>query len=85
MFRGLIMAIFRLYTKYLLSSYTIHTWAVYMGLGGGKVGTRSCICQKRWAMWVTSSDQNTSTMKYTQLGPFNGARQQIGIRNVAFF
>jgi len=31
MFRRLIMAIFRLYMKYLLRSYTKHTWAVYMG------------------------------------------------------
>jgi len=31
MFRRLIMAIFRLYMKYLLSSYTKHTWTVYMG------------------------------------------------------
>jgi len=30
MFRHLIIAIFRLYMKYLLSSYTKHTWAVYM-------------------------------------------------------
>ena len=36
MFRRLIMAIFRLYMKYLLSSFTIYTWAVYMGLGGVK-------------------------------------------------
>jgi len=53
MFRRLIMAIFRLYMKYLLSSYTKHTWAVYMGKGGGKVGTISRICQKGWAVWVT--------------------------------
>jgi len=53
MFRRLIMASFRLYTKYLLSSYTKHTWAVYVGYGGGKVGTRSRICQKVWAVWVT--------------------------------
>ena len=39
MFRRLIMAIFRLYRKYLLSSYTKHTWAVYMGQGGCEVGT----------------------------------------------
>ena len=36
MFRHLIMAIFRLYMKYLLGSYTKHTWAVYMGHGGVK-------------------------------------------------
>jgi len=52
-FRHLIMAVFRLYMKYLLSSYTKHAWAVYMGLGGGKVGTRSRFCQKGWAVWVT--------------------------------
>ena len=52
MFRRLIMAIFRLYMKY-FSSYTKRTWAVYMGKGGGKVGTRSRICWKGWAVWVT--------------------------------
>ena len=31
MFQLLIMAIFRLYMKLLLSSYTKHTWAVNMG------------------------------------------------------
>jgi len=36
MFRCLIMAIFRLYMKYLLSSYTKHTRAVYMGREGVK-------------------------------------------------
>ena len=53
MFRRLITAIFRLYMKYLLSSHTKHTWAVYMGQGGGEVGTRSRICQKCWAVWFT--------------------------------
>ena len=53
MFRRMIMAIFRLYMKYLLSSYTKHTWAVYMGKGGRKVSTRSRICQKVCAVWVT--------------------------------
>jgi len=53
MFRRLKMASFRLYMKYLLSSYTTQTWAVYMGKGGGKVGTRSRICQKGWVVWVT--------------------------------
>ena len=53
MFWRLIMAIFRLYMKYLLSSYTKHTWAVYMGKGGGKVGRISHICQKAWLVWVT--------------------------------
>ena len=36
MFRQLIMTIFRLYMKYLLSSHTKHTWAVYMGSEGVK-------------------------------------------------
>jgi len=53
MFRHLIMVIFRLYMKCILSSYTKHTWAVYMGHGGGKVGMRYRICQKGWAVWVT--------------------------------
>jgi len=35
MFRRLILAIFRLYMKYLLSSYTKHTRAVCMGIGRG--------------------------------------------------
>ena len=39
MFRRLIMAIFSVYVKYLLSSYKKHTWAVCMGREGGKVGT----------------------------------------------
>jgi len=34
MFRRLILAIFRLYMKYLLNSYTKLTWAVYMGREG---------------------------------------------------
>ena len=50
MFRRLIMATFRLYMKYLLTSYTRHTWALYMGYGEGKVGTRSRICQIGWAV-----------------------------------
>jgi len=54
MFRRLIMAIFRLYMKYLLSTYTKHTWAVRWGReGGGEVGTKSGVCQKVWAVWVT--------------------------------
>jgi len=32
--------------KYLLSSYTKHTWAVYMGQDGGKVGTRSRMSER---------------------------------------
>jgi len=53
MFRRLIMVVFRFYMKYLLSSYTKYTWVVYMEKGGGKVDTRSGICQKGCAVWVT--------------------------------
>jgi len=52
-FWRLIMAIFKLYMKYLLSSFTKHSWALYRGKGGGKVGTTSRICQKFWAAWFT--------------------------------
>ena len=44
MFRRLTMAIFRLYTKYLASSYTGLIWAVYSGEVGVEVGTRSRMC-----------------------------------------
>ena len=53
MFRLLIMDIFRLYMKYLPSSYTKHTGAVYVGQGGAKVGARYRICERGWAVWVT--------------------------------
>ena len=53
MFRHLIMVIFMLYMKYLLSSFTQRSWAVCKGKGGDKVATRSRICQKCWAVWVT--------------------------------
>jgi len=54
MFRRLIMVIFRLYMKHLVSSNTKHVclWATYMGWGGGKVGMRSRICLKGWMEWV---------------------------------
>ena len=51
MFRRLIMTIFRLYMKYLLSSIT-YIGCLY-GVGRGKVGTRSRICQRVWAVWAT--------------------------------
>jgi len=53
MFRHLMMVIFSLYMKYLLSSHTNCTWAVYMGYGECKVDTRSRICHKVWTVWVT--------------------------------
>ena len=52
MFRRLTMAIFRLYMKYLLSSYIKRIWAVYVGRVGGEVDTRSCICHRGWEVWV---------------------------------
>ena len=30
--------------------YKTYIWATYMGLGGGKVGTRSRICSKGWGV-----------------------------------
>jgi len=55
-FRRLTMAIFRLYMKYLLRSYTKLIWAVYMGRVGGEVGTRSLICHRSWEVWVLGGD-----------------------------
>jgi len=52
MFRRLTMVILRLYMKYLLSSYTKLTWAVYMGRVGGNVGMSSRICHRGWEVWV---------------------------------
>jgi len=50
MFRHLTMTIFRLYMKYLVSSYTGLLWAVYST--GGEVGTRSRLCHGGWEVWV---------------------------------
>jgi len=54
MFRRLTMAIFRLYMKYLVSSYTRTrlVWAVYSGEVGGKLGMRSRTCHGGWEVWV---------------------------------
>jgi len=64
MFRRLIMVIFRLYMKYLLSSYTKHTWAVYMGEGGDKGGTKARFCQKGWAVWVSLGGGGVSMLTF---------------------
>jgi len=53
MFRRLRMTIFRLYMKYLVSSYT----RLFMGCiqwysTGGEVGTRSHMCYGGWKVWV---------------------------------
>jgi len=52
MFRRLTMAIFRLYMKYLVSSYTGFIWAVYSGEVGGELGTKSRMCHRGWELWV---------------------------------
>jgi len=52
MFRRLTMAIFRLYMKYLVSSYRRIIWAVYRGETGGEVGTRSLMYHRGWEVWV---------------------------------
>jgi len=52
MFRRLTMAIFRLYMKYLVSSYTGLLWAVYSGEVGGEVGTRSRMYHGVWEVWL---------------------------------
>jgi len=52
MFRRLTMAIFSLYMKYLVSSYTVLLWAVYSGKVGGEVGTRSRMCHGGWEVRV---------------------------------
>ena len=50
MFRRLKMDIFRLYMKYLLSSYTKLIWAVYMGRVGGEMGMRSRMYHRGWEL-----------------------------------
>ena len=52
MFRRLTMAIFRLYMKYLVSSYTRPIWVLYSGEVGVEVGTRPRMCVRGWEVWV---------------------------------
>jgi len=52
MLRLLTMVIFRLYMKYLVSSYTRLMWAVYSEEVTGEVGTKSRMCYGKWAVWV---------------------------------
>jgi len=52
MFRHLTMAIFRLYMKYFVRTFTGLIWAVYSGEVGGEVGTRSRVCDRGWEVWV---------------------------------
>jgi len=46
------MAIFRLYMKYLVSSFTVLLCAAYSGEVGGEVRTRSRMCHGGWEVWV---------------------------------
>jgi len=52
MFRRFAVAIFRLYLKYLVSSYTRLLQAVYSGEVGGEMGTRSGMCYGGWEVRV---------------------------------
>jgi len=53
MFRHLTIAIFRLYMKYLVSSYTgLIQYTV--DSTGGEVGTRSRMCHGGWEVWVST-------------------------------
>ena len=52
MFRFLTVAIFRLYMKYLVRSYTRITWGVYSGELGGEVSTRSRMFHGGCEVWV---------------------------------
>jgi len=53
MFRHLTVAIFRLYMKYLVSSYTgLILGCTQWYSTGGEVGTRSRMCHGGWEVWV---------------------------------
>jgi len=52
MFRRLTMAIFRLYMKYLVSSYTRLIWAIYSEELGSEVSTSSRVCHRGWEVWA---------------------------------
>jgi len=52
MFRYLTMAIFRLYMKYLVSSYTWLMGCIQWYSTGSEVGTRSHMCHGGWEVWV---------------------------------
>ena len=53
MFWHLTMAIFGLYMKYLVSSYTRHIMGCKQGGGRrGDVFTRSCMVHGGWEVWV---------------------------------
>jgi hypothetical protein len=46
---GNLQVVFETFSKQLYKTYI---WAIYMGQGGVKVGTRSRICPKGWVVWV---------------------------------
>jgi len=52
MFRRLTMVIFRLYMKYLVSSYTRLLWAVYRGEVAGEGGGRDLVVFGGWEVWA---------------------------------
>ena len=52
MFRRLTTAIFRLYMKYLVSSYTRLNMGCLQREVGGEVDTRSRMCHGGWEVWV---------------------------------
>jgi len=52
MFQRLTKAIFRLYMKYFVSSYTRLIICLGSGEVGGEVGTRSCMCHGGLVGWV---------------------------------
>jgi len=53
MFRHLTVAIFRLYTKYLVNSYTgLIMGCIQWYSTGCEVGTRSHMCHGVWEVWV---------------------------------
>jgi len=53
MFRHLTVAIFRLYVKYLVASYTgLIVGRIQWYSTGGEVGMRSRLCCGGWEVWV---------------------------------
>jgi len=64
MFRRLTMAIFRLYIKYLVSSYTrLIMGCIHWFSAGGEVGTRSRTCRGGWEVQHTTQRNQKSNIK----------------------
>ena len=47
--------------------YKTYIWATYMGLGAGKVGTRSRIWSEGWMVWVTWRVQAVTKLRLSLL------------------